>query len=494
LHGQWTQADWSGLTRCTGTFCAVHYNAERRTVCLIADKFGLRPIYYWAGPGMVVFATALRAIEQLRSVPLAIDVRGVTETAVFGFPLGERTAYAGISTIDAGQVVELRARDIRKSHYWRWDHLEPIHKDLTEVASDAYRGFRSAIDRRQHGERTAVAFLSGGLDSRGIVAALVDRGTRVHTLNFAIEGTQDCVFAAEIARVLGTRHHQLGADVPEMYAFRGRAYNQELVARLFDADADLSPLHRVIWSGDGGSVGVGHVYINEAAVRAGRSGGVDAMVDAFMAHNHHVVHHRLLKRDVSRDIAEIPRQGIREELSRLQCEDKGRALHLFLMLNDQRRHLANFYENIDVDRLEFKLPFFDGDFLEPILRSPIEGFLRHEFYMKWLAHFPASTVSTPWQAYRGHVPCPLPAPKGLRYQWHRDLYPERVQSAFKDDLVRAIDGFLKSPQFPEAIISRRKLQIANLATRLGIRNYSYLLRMAAVYCRYSAGGGRARVG
>ena len=40
----------------------------------------------------------------------------------------------------------------------------------------------------------------------------------------------------------------------------------------------------------------------------------------------------------------------------------GSRLHLFLMFNDQRRHLADFYENIDLGRLEFQLPFFDGDF------------------------------------------------------------------------------------------------------------------------------------
>jgi hypothetical protein len=184
---------------------------------------------------------------------------------------------------------------------------------------------------------------------------------------------------------------------------------------------------------------------------------------------------------------EIPRQGIREELERLDCADRGRAFHLFVMLNDQRRHLASFFENIDVDRLEFHLPFFDADFLEPILSSPIDGFLKHEFYMKWLEYFPPVTTSQPWQAYPGHVPCSLPVSQELRYQWGDRLYPDDFYKQAREALVRDTRIRLQSPEFPSTVISKRRLQIASWLTRFGIRNYDYLLEMAGVYCRYSGG-------
>src|SRR5437870_103126 len=40
LHSQWLRSDWSGLMRCTGTFCAAHYSPANRRVHLIADKLG----------------------------------------------------------------------------------------------------------------------------------------------------------------------------------------------------------------------------------------------------------------------------------------------------------------------------------------------------------------------------------------------------------------------------------------------------------------------
>ena len=487
LHAQWSQSDWSGLRNCTGTFAAVHYNATAKKIWLVSDKVGVRPIYYWVGQEVVIFATALRILERIRAVPLEMDLRGTTEIAVFKFPLAERTGYAGITTIGSGQVVELSGGGAKQTEYWRWDKLPAPEGNLSQVAKLVHHRFLVALRRRIRDQRIAIAFLSGGLDSRSIVAGLVDLGIHVHALNFAREGTQDRVFAEGIARALGTEYHQFNADPVAMYKFRGRAYNQHLVSTLLSSHNELKSLPRTVWSGDGGSCGLGHVYLNPEIVQLARSGDTDKAIAALLEYNNQGVQTRILQPEAAKDLVEIPRQGIREELERLDCADRGRAFHLFVMLNDQRRHLASFFENIDVDRLEFHLPFFDADFLEPILSSPIDGFLKHEFYMKWLEYFPPVTTSQPWQAYPGHVPCSLPVSHELRYQWGDRLYPDDFYKQAREALVRDTSIRLRSSEFPNRVISKRRLQIASWLTRFGIRNYDYLLEMAGVYCRYSGG-------
>jgi hypothetical protein len=75
------------------------------------------------------------------------------------------------------------------------------------------------------------------------------------------------------------------------------------------------------------------------------------------------------------------------------------------MLNDQRPYLAETYEQIDLVRLGLALPFFDRAFLELILTAPVDGFLRHGFYNRWLAEFGRVAAGVPWQAYPGHESC-----------------------------------------------------------------------------------------
>ncbi|MCC7486341.1 MAG: hypothetical protein IT529_15320 [Burkholderiales bacterium] len=490
LHGQWVRSDWTGLARCAGTFCAVHRPAGERALVLVADKFGVRPIYYWTDGRSAVFATALRILEAIPSIPLAMDVRGTTEIAAFGLPLGERTAYAGVSTIGAGQIVRLAAGGVRKSEYWRWDRVAPRKDETPGLAAEVHRLFMSSVKRRLAGARSALAFLSGGLDSRVIVAALRAFGAAVHTINYALPGSQDHEFAAGAGRALDTHHHWLNPDLSGMYEFRGRIYNQGVVRRWLEEAPEAQGLPRVIWSGDGGSVGLGHVYLNPEIVELARSGNAEGAIERFLVRNRFSIHPRVLQPAMMGELMEMPRAGMREELARLECGDRGRAMHLFLMLNDQRRHMANHFESIDLERIEFHMPFFDADFLEPVLANPVEPFLLHRFYMEWLGHFGPAVLSVPWQAYPGHVPCPLPPPPGLRYQWS-NLFPENITRKFDRDLVREVERLIALPSFPDNILRRHMLRMAGWATRLGIRNCDYLLKMAAVYCRYAAGGARA---
>ena len=107
LQRDWDHADWSGLRRACGVFCAVHYSREPCRLTLIADKLGLRPVYYWIDDDRVVFATALRVLEEHADVPKRMDLRAVTEMANFGAPLADRTPYAGIRVLQPAEILRV---------------------------------------------------------------------------------------------------------------------------------------------------------------------------------------------------------------------------------------------------------------------------------------------------------------------------------------------------------------------------------------------------
>jgi asparagine synthase (glutamine-hydrolysing) len=486
LHAEWIQSNWDGLTNCCGTYCAVHYNRRDHRIGLIADKVGLRPIYYWVGPELVVFATALRILENLDAVPKEMDLRGVTEIACFGYPLADRTVYLGISTLRAGEVVHVSEKSVHKLEYWRWDRLSPSKANPSEVSRDAYRRFMAGVKRRVRGESTAVAFLSGGLDSRVIAAALRSCNVNIHTVNYAPRQTQDEVFATDASKVLGTTHHYLEWD-PSRLADGGPLYNRIGVTALLESvnsKSATSPQRRLVWSGDGGSVGLGHVHLNAEIVALAHAGETEAAVDAFRRSNSFGIPRRLFKPNIVDTIVSIPTRGIRDELARLECADRGRAFHLFLMLNDQRRMKFHFFENIDLERFELQYPFFDSEFLELILSNPVNDFLGHHFYMEWLKNFSPAITSVPWQAYPGHVPCPLPIREELRYQWSSQSWDHATRRRAKQALLAHGRRFLGAASFPDKIIDRGRLRLAVWLTGTGIRNYDYLIRTAAVYWKY----------
>ena len=484
LHRSWVAGDWDVLRKARGTFCAAHYDAAAGRLSVVADKLCLRPLYYWAGEEFFVFATALRVFEGLSLVPREMDLRAVTEVASIGLPLGTRTPYADVSLLRAAEIVEVDARRVSRRQYWRWDDLTPSKQPADELAGAAHAAFSRAVARRLRGERSAVAFLSGGLDSRSVATALHAQGVRLHTFNFAPAGTQDQIFGRLFAAEIGALHGEAPA-VP------GDTPWSQLMADAWGVSPRRAELpvarDRLVWSGDGGSVGLGHVYVYESVVELLRAGNLDEAVAEFLARHSAAVPQRLLSPSLSKALAPVLHVGLREELADLRCADPGRALYLFLMLNDQRRHLERHFEEIDLHRLEFQLPFYDADFIAAVARVPVAECVGHKFYMKFVARFPPVFMSAPWQSYPGHEPCPVPVPPDLGTQWQRGEW----SAERKRELLGQAAEMLKASDFPDELLKRRYLSLATLAYRAGLRDYSYLIQAARTYHKYwSRCGGR----
>jgi asparagine synthase (glutamine-hydrolysing) len=476
LHPQLAEGNPDGLRNCRGTYCGLHFNARSGALSLFVDKVGVRPLFLWVGPRFAVFSSALRVLEALPMVTKEFDVRGVAEITAFAFPLSDRTAYLGINMLKSGQLVRIAAGQTTREFYARWDGKLDTKTPYEETVDNAYTQFIKAISRRHRNNKVAAAFLSGGLDSRVIVGGLHANGSDVYTVNYAPDGSQDQVFAALVAKQLDIHYTQIETNADNV----SQGYRKDAVAKwlkqTFAGASEKSPL---VWSGDGGSVGLGHVYLTRAIADAMHRGDVEQAISLFTTG----IAPSIFKRDQRGPITNLPILGIKEELQQIESADGGRKFHLFLMMNDQRRHLARHFEDIDVERIEFQLPFFDGDFLESVMRLPNEPLMFHHFYMDWLARFPNGLNTIPWQAYPGHVQCTLPSPPGLKYQWE-EYYDKKMYKQMRHAAAQRGMKMLTDASFPGHIVSKPALAAAVVLTRLGVHDYGYLIRTASVFHQY----------
>lgn len=483
IHDELRREKVDALRLATGTFCGACYTGETNRLVLFGDKLGLRQLYIWEGPDYLVFATSLRILEQLDLVVKEFDVRGVTETAAFGYPLGNRTQYKGIDAIRAGEIRTFG--DVRKtSSYWDWARIANEPCESGDSAPHAWEQFAEGVRRRVGSDRNVIAFLSGGLDSRAIVGTLKSLALDLATFNFAPTETQDQVFAAAVAEHLQIRHTEGPVNAAVVEDLYRTELTREWISGLARGGPNLEhPM--LIWSGDGGSVGLGHVYLTERMIDLARTSGDEKAIDEFFSHNRWGLPSRLFSRRVRESLIDLPKAGMREELAALPCNDRGKALYLFLMLNDQRRHLQKHFENIDLNRLEFHLPFFDAALLEVVMRTPIDECVGHKFYMRWLEQCPVPLTSVPWQAYPGHVQCPLPVPDTLRLQWGNSGYydAETSRLAHHRELKRSWK-MITSLIFPSAILSRGRLTAITLLTIAKLDNYVYAMKTASIFFRY----------
>ena len=468
------------LPEARGVFCAAQYSSQRGELMLVADKLCIRPLYYCVTDDFVYFATALRVLEVVTAVPRTMDVRAVSEIASIGYPLGSRTPYAQISLLAPAELIAVDHREVKRSRYWHWESIEHSEASEDELLDRAYEDFRSAIRLRLRGDTVASAHLSGGLDSRCVVTALRGAGVTLHTLNFSRPHSQEHVFASEYARRIGTLHTHF-PFVPfgnmEVYGPASVKWREAT-----ERHQNRPQRPHVAWSGDGGSVGVGHVYMSPRIVELLRAGERATAVHEFLQQQSMHGAGRVLRREIAPAIAEVPFIGIMEELDAIRCTDPAQSFFLFLMYNDQRRHLSAHFENLDRFRTELQLPFFDSAFLTTVMAAPLESRLQHRFYSKWLERFPDIFRAVAWQTYPDHVPCPVSSDAGAS-QWD-EAGLEHFRRARKTALVAQAREILSDGEFADPLLRRGVLRFALWLQRWDLRDCSHIIETARVFQRH----------
>ncbi len=474
--------DHQRLRTFRGTFCAVTYDQSSEQLHLITDKLGIRPIYCWVLPDFAVFATALRILEAVTVFDKTMDLQGVSEALSYGITLADRTPYQGILSLLAGEVIRFDGVGaMQRTQYWRWDDLPLAEPSEVPAGQRIYQQFQEAVELRLKNEKVAAAHLSGGLDSRAIVAALRAADAEVFTVNYSQPNSQDHILGELASERLSTHH----TFIPSKSLIDGDCHRNDHMRDWLDSPQYLSHQPRrprVVWSGDGGSVGMGHVHLNADIVEAAREGNLESAADIFMAYNNCGISSKLINKEIALNMSRLARAGILAELRDLKPVDTGRIFHLFLMLNDQRRHMGHYFENMDIMRVEFELPFFDSEFLSAILREKIDPFLRHAFYLDWLQCFPAGVAETPWQAYPSHVPCPHPLPKGLEYQW--DEATKKRKRTVSSVLLAQARSIAGESRFAREFLNYGRMRVFIALLLMRRNEYEYLLQAPALLHLY----------
>jgi hypothetical protein len=408
-----------------------------------------------------------------------MDLRAVAEIAGFGYAFGHGTPYADIRVLRPCEVVQVSCNSIKLCRYFQWDSIRCSDEPEQYLLREAYDRFIAAVRRRLRGDRTTFAYLSGGLDSRCTVSALRTLDTHLYTFNFSLAGTQDQVFGLDFANKAGTVHHEIPTEPGPDWSM---VMSQSWAGR--SSQITRRPEHpSLVWTGEGGSVGLGHVYLSPAIVRFLRAGDMDGAIKLFLQEHKRVILQRLLKPDVAAALAGHLQKQWRSELDQITHPDPVRRLSIFFNLNGPRRHLVRHFETIDQHRLEFQVPFYDSHFLEFLTAIPLDLCLYHKFYVKWLSFFDGSVLAVPWQSYPGHVPSFAPVPEHLPDQWQAPA-SARHRKIQRRDLLRRIQQILKSADFPDLLLRREYLKVAKWLCEFRLKDYSYALQTAETYCKY----------
>jgi asparagine synthase (glutamine-hydrolysing) len=204
----------SMLARLNGIFAFAVWDDHTRRLFLARDRLGVKPLYYTVQHDLFAFASELRSLLPFVRTP-QLDPTALADYLTFLWVPDPKTAFRDIRKLPPGHYAWAGVDGIETHQYWDL-RFEPESRPEDEwrdlVASTVTR----CVRRQMASDVPLGAFLSGGIDSSAIVAAMSNGGERVstYTVGFDPEDLRHEIVPDDLkhAREIGAR---FGTDYSE---------------------------------------------------------------------------------------------------------------------------------------------------------------------------------------------------------------------------------------------------------------------------------------
>ena len=153
-----------GLAKIVGAFAFVCWDETRRRLILARDCLGDVPLFYFARPEFVAFATTLTALLALPNVPRVIDEVVLGHQVAGNFLEPRRTVYRGIERVPSGTCVTIDSASVRHKKYWSPNLATASYPREQDYIERARELFDQAVVAALRDAPRAALLLSGGLD------------------------------------------------------------------------------------------------------------------------------------------------------------------------------------------------------------------------------------------------------------------------------------------------------------------------------------------
>jgi len=199
------------LQRAEGAFCMAVYDTATDQLILVSDRLGLRPLYIMETNDFFAYASEIKALLAVLPKTPSLDMCALRQFFAFDYMLGNRTWWKGISLLPPSSQCTVSRGGTTIERYWTFDAIERKPLPVDEVLQRWRRLWSQAVSRYSKPGVTPF-LLSGGLDSRCLLAELRLQGREVVAFTWGMKGCSDLRIAARVARMAGVLHRPLVMD------------------------------------------------------------------------------------------------------------------------------------------------------------------------------------------------------------------------------------------------------------------------------------------
>lgn len=199
------------LDKIDGSYTIAIWDGKQKRLLLAKDRFGTKPLFYTEQSNCIIFASEIKAILASELYNKSVDLRAMNNFLSYGYVPNPDTLFESIKQVRPGHLLVFQAGNILEKQYWKFQYLqdEKPMKDW-EYIEEFLEVFERAVSKRIKRFPRAGAFLSGGLDTSGVVAMmhkLKGNSFKVFTAGFKEKAYDETEDANIVAAHLGLEHY-----------------------------------------------------------------------------------------------------------------------------------------------------------------------------------------------------------------------------------------------------------------------------------------------
>lgn len=205
------------LHKLNGMFAFAIWDEKNQKLFAVRDRLGEKPFKYYFNGEKFIFASELKAILCDKEIKREIDWQAVDLAMTYRYVPAPWTGFKNIYKLPAGHKLILENGKLEIKSYWRASDYARENDDLSldEWKDKIWATFKNSVSKRMISDVPVGAFLSGGLDSSSVVAAMsevANKKVNTFSVGFKNQPDSETPFAKIVADYFKTEHTEIIID------------------------------------------------------------------------------------------------------------------------------------------------------------------------------------------------------------------------------------------------------------------------------------------
>ena len=199
------------LEHLRGMFALGIWDNARQTLFLARDRIGKKPLFYFHNGQTFIFASEIKCLLEYPGIDRQVDFEALYDYFKYMYVPDPKTIYKGIRKLPPGHFLVYSREGTRVEEYWDISFSHKKILDEQQAAEELLALLEQCVRIRQISDVPLGAFLSGGIDSSGVVALMARQQARPVTtcsIGFDEQAFNETAFARVIAEKYQTDHHE----------------------------------------------------------------------------------------------------------------------------------------------------------------------------------------------------------------------------------------------------------------------------------------------